>query len=159
MGVGSSNAVYFNAGNVGIGTTSPKFLLSVESSSEGNMFQLYDTDGNCRQDPDASAITTTCSSDARLKTDISPAKEVLPYLLGIPIKDFTVKASGDERTGVVAQDLLADYPELVSMGDDGYYGVSEINSWKLVKAIQELNAKIEFLEERLNKSLMCEYEE
>jgi hypothetical protein len=154
-----TDIVTIDGGNVGIGTTSPKFLLSVESSSEGNMFQLYDTDGNCRQDPDASAITTTCSSDARLKTDISPAKEVLPYLLGIPIKDFTVKASGDERTGVVAQDLLADYPELVSMGDDGYYGVSEINSWKLVKAIQELNAKIEFLEERLNKSLMCEYEE
>lgn len=87
------------------------------------MFQLYDTDGNCRQDPDAASITTTCSSDIRLKTDITEAAPVLDYLMGISIRDFTVIASGDRRTGAVAQELLEKYPELVALGDDGYYGV------------------------------------
>jgi len=29
----------------------------------------------------------------------------MPYLLGIPIKDFTVIASGDNKTGVIAQEI------------------------------------------------------
>ena len=130
------------SGNVGIGTTSPRFKLSVESSSEGNTLQIYDTDGNCRQDPDAGGITTTCSSDIRLKTDISETAPVLDYFLGIPIKDYTVIASGDRMTGVIAQELLENYPELVVMGEDGYYGVKELRSWQFIKAIQELDAKI-----------------
>jgi len=132
------------SGNIGIGTTSPQFKLSVESSSEGNMFQIFDTDGNCRQDPDAGGITTTCSSDIRLKTDISETASLLDYFLGIPIKDYTVIASGDRMTGVIAQELLgAGYDDLAVMGEDGYYGVKEIRSWKFVKAIQEMNLKID----------------
>src|SRR3989344_3971988 len=133
-------------GNVGIGTTSPAFLLSVQNSGEGNTLQLYDTDGNCRIDPDSGGLTTTCSSDARLKTDIISSPPVLSYLNGLPIKEYTVIASGDRRTGVVAQELLsAGYSSLVSMGEDGYYGVSEIPSWKIIKGVQELDAKINSL--------------
>src|SRR3989344_5809332 len=105
-----------------------------------------DTDGNCRIDPDSGGLTTTCSSDARLKTDIISPPPVLSYLNGLPIKEYTVIASGDRRTGVVAQELLsAGYSSLVSMGEDGYYGVSEIPSWKIIKGVQELDAKINSL--------------
>src|SRR3989344_1722872 len=105
-----------------------------------------DTDGNCRIDPDSGGLTTTCSSDARLKTDIISSPPVLSYLNGLPIKEYTVIASGDRRTGVVAQELLsAGYSSLVSMGEDGYYGVSEIPSWKIIKGVQELDAKINSL--------------
>ena len=139
---GGVKMVIDSSGNVGIGTTSPLYKLSVESTSEGNMFQIYDTDGNCLLDPDSGGITTTCSSDIRLKTNITDAQPVLSYLANIPIKDYTVIASGDQRTGVVAQELLASgYSDLVHMGPDGYYGVSEISSWKLIKGIQELDLR------------------
>ena len=71
---------------------------------------------------------------------INQTAPALPYLLGIPIKDFTVIASGDNKTGVIAQELLEKYPELVHMDADGYYMVDGMNNWKLVKAIQELKA-------------------
>ena len=60
--------------------------------------------------------------------DASPA---LPYLLGIPIKDFTVIASGDNKTGVIAQELLEKYPELVHKDADGYYMVGGMNACNL----------------------------
>ena len=70
------------------------------------------------------------------------------YLLGIPIKDFTVIASGDNKTGVIAQDLMEKYPELVYKDNDGNYMVDGINAWKLVEAIQEQQGQIEELQER-----------
>jgi len=42
-------------------------------------------------------------------------------------------------------------PELVSEGEDGYLMVSEVNHWKLVKAVQELKAENDAL-----KELVCE---
>jgi uncharacterized LabA/DUF88 family protein len=143
---GAGTSVLFkllDSGNVGIGTTSPLYKLSVEYTSDGDMFQLLDTDGNCTWNPESGGVTPTCSSDARLKTDIVAAMPELPYLLGLPIKDYKVIASGDKKTGVVAQELLAaGYDDLVSMGSDGYYGVSEVSSWKVIKGVQELNTRI-----------------
>ncbi len=134
-------------GNVGIGTTTPTVNLAVQNASEGNTLQLYDTDGNCRIDPDSGGLTTTCSSDERLKKDITVPESSLDYLLNIPIKDFTLKASGDRKTGVIAQELMKTHPELVHMQDDGFYGVESINSWELVHAIQEQQKEIESLKQ------------
>ena len=113
----------------------------------------------------------TCSSDARLKENvknrrflsmpkipiigifqhIKDAVPVIPYLLGIPIRDFTVIASGDNKTGVIAQELLEKYPELVHMDNDGYYMVDGINAWKLVKAIQEQQQQIDELRQQIQE--------
>ena len=86
-----------------------------------------------------------------MKTNITDTLSVLDYFLGLPIKDYDVIASGDRFTGVIAQELLADYPELVVMGEDGYYGVKEIRSWKFVKVIQEIIAKISGLDVRMDE--------
>ena len=75
----------------------------------------------------------------------------MPYLLGIPIKDFTVIASGDNKTGVIAQDLMEKYPELVHKDVDGFYMVDGMNSWKLVKAIQEQQQQIEQLKKEIQE--------
>jgi len=66
---------------------------------------------------------------------------VLDYIAGIPLKDYTVIKTKENATGPIAQELMEKYPELVSIGDDGYYQVSELSQWTLVKAIQELTQK------------------
>lgn len=122
--------------------------FDVSQGTEGATVRLNDTTEICDLDPDATSVTETCSSDARLKTNIREAEPVLNYLTGLPIKDFTVKASGENATGVIAQDLLENYPELVSM-DDEYYMVKSLSPWLFVKAIQEQQAQIEELQKRI----------
>jgi len=71
------------------------------------------------------------------------------FPIGLPIKDFTIKASRNNATGVIAQDILSTYPDLVHIDYDGYYMVKEISSWKLIKAIQELKEENDALKEML----------
>ena len=141
--------IKFN-GNVGIGTASPGARLEVENTSlEGSgIFIVQDSDGTCDADPDVGGLTWSCPSDARMKTNIRDARPVLDDLMKLRVKDFAVKASGEEMTGVIAQEVQEIMPELVREGNDGYLMVSEIKHWKLIKAIQELKAENEALEKK-----------
>jgi hypothetical protein len=128
-------------GNVGIGTTNPLQLLHVGSASaSGVVAEFQNSSGVCTLAPDSSSMTTTCSSDIRLKTDIADTGEALPWIGNMRIRDFTVRASGDRMTGVIAQELQTTHPEMVHMGSNGFYAVDAPNPWKLVKAVQELKA-------------------
>src|SRR3972149_3291075 len=62
-----------NSGAVGIGTVSPDQRLEVETASEGDVMRLNDGTETCDLDPDATEVVETCSSDARLKTNITDA--------------------------------------------------------------------------------------
>ena len=121
------------------------------ANADSAVLRVQDGDGNCYLNPESTDQAWTCSSDARLKTNINEAASVMPYLLGIPIKDFTVIASGNNKTWVVAQDLLEKYPELVHMDADGTYMVDGMNSWKLVKAIQEQQEQIDELQKEIQE--------
>ena len=139
-------------GNVGIGTTSPLTIFSVKggiasisfNSQDGTVLQLMDSDATCTFNPESGGLTPSCSSDARLKTDITSAPDQLDYLTGLPIRQFKVIASGETKIGTIAQELLTlpAYADLVSSGSDSYFKVAEISSWKLLKGIQELDVKI-----------------
>jgi len=123
------------AGNVGINQTSPTSMLHIGGSSanaDSLALRVQDSDGNCAFNPESTDTAWTCSSDIRLKENI---------------KDYTVIASGDNKTGVIAQEIIEKYPELVHKDNDGYYMVDGINTWKLVKAIQELKAENDALKE------------
>ena len=126
-----------STGNVGIGTTTPTVQLAVEDSIDGNIFQLYDTDGNCLYNPESGGVTVTCSSDARLKTDIKNADSALAWFKDITIRDYEVIASGDRRVGVIAQEVQQVHPEIVSE-QGGFLSVELPNLWMIVQAIQEL---------------------
>lgn len=131
------------AGNVGIGTgnTAPAMRLDVEDNTQdANVVRIKDTDGTCDLNPEAATLTITCSSDSRLKTNIRSAASVLSQINGLQIHDYTITASGDEATGVIAQELLETNPGMVHMDDDGYYKVDSYNPWKVLKGIQELSA-------------------
>lgn len=130
-------------GKVGIGDTSPDYLLDVENTgSDTDIFALTDSDGACLHNPEAGAETVTCSSDERLKENIQDAEEVLPYFMDFRIREYDVIASGDRMTGVVAQEVMETHPEIVKMGGNGFYTVELPSSWKIVKAIQELNVSV-----------------
>jgi Chaperone of endosialidase len=133
--------VITSGGNVGIGTTTPLQLLHVGSASaSGIVAEFQNSSGACTLSPGSSVMTTTCSSDVRLKTNIRDTNDALPSLADMRVRDFTVKATGENRTGVIAQELLTTHPEMVHMTANGFYAVDAPNPWTLVKAVQELKA-------------------
>tara|TARA_Y100000034_G_scaffold135139_1_gene205851 strand:+ start:1098 stop:3293 length:2196 start_codon:yes stop_codon:yes gene_type:complete len=149
-------------GNVGIADTTPDSKLDVVNTSSANdVLQVQDSSGTCEAQPTTTGLTWACSSDARLKVDIRPTTyQSLDYINGIPLHDYTVIKTGEEvKAGVVAQELLENYPELVSVGDDDFYQVSELPNWQLVKAIQELKTEVDELRKEVEQNNnMCTYE-
>lgn len=124
----------------------------------GVLLRLQGTGGTCDHTPGAASETVACSSDERLKTDISDASPVLDELARLRIRQYKIRFTGEEGVGVIAQEVEKTAPELVKEGKDGYLMVSQIPHWKLVKAIQELErttkeqqAEIETLKEQLRR--------
>jgi len=90
------------------------------------------------------------SSDARLKTNIKEYRESdLCKIASLEIKTFDI-GDNKHQKGIIAQDLQKVYPEKVMTQEDGFLSVSLDYTYEFIKAIQELNAKIEALEARLN---------
>jgi hypothetical protein len=101
------------------------------------------------------SVTTTAtayneSSDIRLKQNIQPASSALASILTLPIRQFDWKLDGSHIDyGLVAQETYECAPEIVTKGEiwQVYYG--RITP-RLIKAFQELAAKVTALEEQLN---------
>jgi hypothetical protein len=137
--INSTGNGYF-AGNVGIGTTSPAVKLHVYSSADENILRLQDSDGTCDANPESTSVTWTCSSDIRLKTNITDAQPILQKLTQLKIREYNVISTGERKTGVIGQEIKEIMPELVKEDENGYLMVSEPNTWQLIKAIQELDS-------------------
>lgn len=139
----TGNTLVATSTAVGIGDSTPDYRLDVANTAiDNNIFSLTDSDGECLYNPEAGGVTVSCSSDARLKTNVVGAASALAYFSDFDIKDYNVIASGDLTTGVIAQEMLLTHPELVSLGADGMYKVQMPNQWKVIKSIQELDIKI-----------------
>ncbi len=139
-------------GDVGIGTTAPASKLAIASSTNGDVLWLTDDGGStyCEANP-GSSFSWQCTSDARLKKDIKTSSSILPDLMKFKIKDFTMISTGEKATGVIAQEVQEIFPNMVSMGDNGYLRVDTLNQWQLVKAIQELKEESDQLTKILCK--------
>ena len=141
--INTDGATYFNGGNVGIGTATPaKFVHIASTSSDGNVLRLQDSNGTCDHNPGSGLEAVDCTSDERLKTDIHDASASWDYFNDFRIRDYRVIADGSRgpiTTGVIAQELLMTHPDLVHMGEDGYYKVTQPNPWLLVKGIQDIS--------------------
>jgi hypothetical protein len=51
-----------------------------------------------------------------VKEDIDDAPAALPQLADIRVRTYTIKASGEHTTGVIAQEMLWKHPDRVHMG-------------------------------------------
>jgi hypothetical protein len=150
-------------GNVGIGT--PRAPLSGLPTAADKLQVMGDirlgttgTNG-CLKDFSGTGIVGTCSSDRRLKKDITPFEPVLNQLASLqPVhyfwrtSDFPERHFGNLRAdGLIAQDVERVLPQLVETESDGYKAV---NYGKLplftIEAVKELKAQNDRLTEQIS---------
>ncbi|WP_378173345.1 tail fiber domain-containing protein [Aquimarina sp. SS2-1] len=124
------------------------------SSARSNAFYV-ERSGNA-----VLAGTLTQNSDRRLKVNITPLKstlEKIEYINGVNYVWKDTKKRGDAlQLGVIAQEVQAQYPELVKEDEEGilsvnYNGLVPV----LLEAIKELKSELE-VSERQNKNLSDE---
>lgn len=140
------------AGLVGIGTTTPAYKLDVYRSDDGVVASFTDLNGVCTIDPTTTSLS--CSSDKRLKKDITKlsSTDILTKLTALQGVTYLWNTQQDDTAhiGFIAQDVEAIFPEFVSTGPTGMKAVS-YGSFApvLVESIKALNLKIEDLEARI----------
>jgi hypothetical protein len=97
-------------------------------------------------------------SDLRLKENISDARNYLADLLKLRVVKYSLKEESSvvaTKLGFIAQEVELVFPNLVDQSDKEYDGAEGIRSVKtsilipmLLKAIQELTARVQTLEAR-----------
>jgi hypothetical protein len=118
-------------GNVGIGTVNPSDKLHVAGNVRANDFLV--------------------TSDARLKSDVSPIRGALKKLMKLRGVEFVWKDAGDRSTGegarrsagVIAQDVEAVAPELVDQRSEDAHKAVNLNGLIgfLIEALKEVSAE------------------
>lgn len=150
-----------SSGNVGIGTTTPATKLQVFGD-----VRVGDSGTNgCVQDYSGSQLIGTCTSDERLKTNITPlsanADSYLERMVALtPVTYNWNKLAGEVYqknddvtvTGLIAQDVEKQFPELVSKNSDGYKQIRLSNlTFYIMEAMKELWEKVTGNEERISE--------
>ena len=114
----------------------------------------------CIKNFGGTGIIGTCSSDRRLKKDITPFGPVLNQLTALQPVDYYWRSDefpdrhfGNSRNyGLIAQDVEAVLPELVVTEDDGYKAVDYTKLPLLsIQAIKELKAENDTLKARVGE--------
>src|SRR3989344_911606 len=144
----NTSGIFYNETgmNVGIGTSSPAQKLHVQRSTSGSPVRFQDSDGYCEIDPTLSLWT--CTSDARLKTNVQTIESTLSCILALNPVNFDWRSQvGDgvegvrgSRYGLIAQEVEDIFPHLVNTDAEtglksvGYGGLAI----PMLKALQEI---------------------
>jgi hypothetical protein len=137
---GAERLTIYN-GNVGIGTTSPGYTLTVNGTA-------YVTSGSWS------------GSDIRWKTNITPLKNSLNKVLSLQgvsynwkVNEFPeLKFSSAPQIGLIAQEVEKIIPEVITTNDSGYKGISyEKLVPLLIEAIKEQQKEIDDLKEQIKE--------
>ncbi|HET8677933.1 MAG TPA: tail fiber domain-containing protein, partial [Blastocatellia bacterium] len=143
-----------STGNVGIGDSTPVDKLDVE----GDIRVGTGTTG-CVKDADGTVLTGTCSSDARLKREITPFPMLLDKVVMLrPVHfywrqdEYKDKAFGvGQSFGLIAQEVEEVLPELVTEDEQGLKAVRYNKlAFLMLQAIKELKAENDALKQRLD---------
>jgi hypothetical protein len=124
-----------SSGNVGIGSSSPSYLLDVA--------------GTIRATGDVIAY-----SDARVKDNVQTVENALSTITSMRGVTYTRKDNEDKsrKVGVIAQEVLEVLPEVVQQDDNGNYSVAYGNIvGVLIEAIKELKTEVEDLKYLLSQ--------
>lgn len=128
--------------------------LTVKGTGSGNLIQGRDASnqvfvtGISGNTYNANGVFGTIS-DERLKDSISDATPKLDDLLNVRVRNYVLKQDGTKtkQIGVVAQELENVFPGLIDTNEDGYKAVKySVFVPILIKAVQELSAKVIALE-------------
>jgi hypothetical protein len=148
---GASGTAY--AVKVGIGTISPDTTLQVV----GDIKVGTSGTNGCLKNYAGTGIAGTCSSDARLKTNVQPFGRVLgrvarlqPVRYAWKVDAFPEYHFGEGvSSGLIAQDVEQVFPEMVSTDERGYKMVnySEL-PYLTLQAVKELKAENDALKAR-----------
>jgi hypothetical protein len=143
-------------GLVGIGTTSPQYLLhAVDSSVAGIVARFQNANGTCDINPTSNSLA--CSSDERLKKNITPMGDYLARIMALRPVHFNWKAESTGtpgHPGFIAQQVQQVMPEVVSTDpatDLLSIGYSDLIP-AVVSAIQQIQAEITALQRSLTAS-------
>ncbi len=146
---GSSQSAFDSDGHLVIGALSVSSGLSLDVEGKLGATDFCDTDGNnC-----IAQATLGGLSDARLKQNIAPVSglEAIAQLNGVR---FDWKNSGKSDLGVLAQEVEAVFPELVTTADDDI-GTKSVHYdgliAPLIEAVKELKTQNELLLERVEE--------
>ena len=145
-----TNQLVASGGNTGIGTTTPELILD----AEGDIEVGTGTTG-CVRDADNTTIAGTCSSDGRLKQNVTSLDSLLDKLTALRpvtfewIPEYQHGAPGTQY-GLIAQEVQQIFPELVQEDEEGYLRIAYDTGLtaRILQALKELNAKVEALEAR-----------
>jgi len=156
--IGQYNSSGSSATSAGsFSTSAPAFVIgNGTSGSLSDAFKvMFNGDATVSNDLTVSG-DVNISSDARLKSNIVSLGSTLSKLLLIDGKSYTMNKSGDEKIGILAQDVQEVFPELVSKDENemlsvNYQGLVPV----LINAIKEQEDKISRLE-KLVEQLISE---
>jgi hypothetical protein len=141
-----------SSGNVGIGTTSPSYLLHVFRSTDGDVAGFTDANGTCTINPTNTSLI--CTSDIRLKNVVGSLSHSLEKVISLNPIEYYWKNQVDSnlRFGFVAQEVEKVIPELVFTNPDDTKSLNYIGLIPfLVGAIKEQQKEIEELKLILNE--------
>ncbi len=130
--VGTKTSYVYSAGPVGINGEPPlNYHLAVNGAV-------------C----DGTGTVTACSSDARLKENITELDDAVGTLMELKPVEFNWKDTGERSMGLIAQDIEQAYPEWVVEKPDGFKTYDDPGfKYLLIKAVQELKAENTALKE------------
>ena len=102
-----------------------------------------------------------CTSDERLKTDITLLDNALEKVNKLKGVTYTWKdGHGSKEIGVIAQDIHAQFPELVTLNSDNFLTVDypKITA-VLIESVKDLKKEIDTIKESLNIKNPCQTKE
>ena len=151
LSVSATTTPSYFGGSVGIGTSSPAYALDVFASTTGVIARFNNSTNNTNCTLTASGGTISCTSDERLKKNISQLSYGLADIMNLQPVVFNWKSDTDGSTstlGFIAQDVEKVLPQLVSTDEvSGYKSLSQIGMIPIiVNAIKQIGSFINKIE-------------